>query len=82
MKSNINYPRFLELNEKIKSNTATQVEKNEYMEILYKNGDISKNQYDEFKKQNNTSSDLLEAGMTIGGLILVSYLLSKLFEKN
>lgn len=82
MKSIINYPRFLELNEKIKLNTATQIEKNEYMEILYNNGDISKNQYEEYKKQNNSSNDLLEAGMTIGGFILLSYLLSKLFEKD
>lgn len=82
MKSIINYPRFLELNEKIKSNTATQTEKNEYMEILYKNGDISKVQYEEFKSQNKDSNELLNAGMTIGGIILLSYLLSKLFDKD
>lgn len=83
MSNKINYSRFLELNEKIKFQKATQSEKDEYMLMLYQNGDISEKQYEDYKVRDEDSNELLKAGLTIGGIILVSYLLSKLIdEKN
>jgi hypothetical protein len=73
----INYQRLQQLSNKVKSNTATQQEKDEYMLMLYNNGSITKNQYDKYiiDKSNNES---LGAAVTIGGIILLGYLISKL----
>lgn len=82
MANKINYSRFLELNEKIKSQKASQTEKDEYMLMLYQNGDISEKQYQDYKVSDEDSNELLKAGLTIGGIILVSYLLSKLIDEK
>jgi hypothetical protein len=73
----INYQRLQQLSNKVKSNTATQQEKDEYMLMLYNDGSITKNQYDKYNsdKSNNES---LGAAVTIGGIILLGYLISKL----
>lgn len=73
----INYQRLQQLSNKVKSNTATQQEKDEYMLMLYNNGSITKNQYDKYitDKSNNES---FGAAVTIGGIILLGYLISKL----
>lgn len=73
----INYQRIEELSNKVKSNTATKQEKDEYMLMLYNNGSITKNQYDKYIND-KTSNDSLDAAVTIGGIILLGYLISKL----
>jgi hypothetical protein len=73
----IDYYKLQQLSDKVKSNTATQLEKDEYMVLLYNNGSITKNQYDKYNtdKSNNES---LGAAITIGGIILLGYLIGKL----
>jgi hypothetical protein len=78
--NNERYNRLLELKNLIKENKATKKEKKEYMLILYENGNISKKQFDKFNKGENSES-IVNAGLTIGGILLASWLLSKLFEK-
>lgn len=71
------YYKLQQLSDKVKSNTATQNEKDEYMLLLYNNGSITQNQYNKYitDKSNNES---LGAAITIGGIILLGYLISKL----
>lgn len=77
----INYQRLQQLSSKVKSNAATEKEKDEYMLILYNNGSITQNQYDKYLND-KSSNESLGAAVTIGGIILLGYLLSKLVGNN
>ena len=77
----INYQRLQQLSNKVKSNTATQQEKDEYMLMLYNNGSITKNQYDKYLSD-KSSNESLGAAVTIGGIILLGYLISKLVSND
>lgn len=82
MADRIDYKRILNLSNKIKNNTATNEEKDEYMALLFQNGNITKQQYDNYKsKANSTSNDVLDAALVIGGIVLLGYLLSEAFKK-
>lgn len=78
--NNLDYNRLLELKNRITHNVASINEKKEYMELLYRNGNISKSQYDNFLKNQN-SDDVINAALTIGGVMLATWLLTKLLEK-
>ncbi len=73
----IDYNKLQYLSNKVKNNTATQIEKDEYMVLLYNNGSITKNQYDTYINDKN-SNESLGAAVTIGGIILLGYLISKI----
>jgi hypothetical protein len=75
----IDYYKLQQLSDKVKSNTATQLEKDEYMVLLYNNGSITKNQYDKYINDKN-SNESLGAAITIGGIILLGYLISKFVD--
>lgn len=77
----IDYIKLQKLSDKVKANTATQPEKDEYMKILYQNGSITQNQYDKYLKD-KTNSENINAAITIGGIILLGYLLDKLISGN
>ena len=51
------------------------------MTILYKNGNISKKQYNKFLS-NQDSDDVVSAALTIGGVMLATWLLTKLFNNE
>lgn len=72
----IDYYKLQQLSDKVKNNTATQQEKDEYMLMLYKNGSVTKNQYDKYLSD-KSSNESLGAAITIGGIILLGYLISK-----
>lgn len=74
------YDRLLELKKLIDSKEASREEKKEYMSILYENGNISKKQLDEFNKGENTDS-IINAALVIGGVLLATWLLTKIFEE-
>ena len=74
------YTRLLELKELIDKNNASEEQKKEYIQTLYNNGHISKQQYDSFLKNKNTDL-IINAALTIGAVLLATWLLSKLFEK-
>jgi hypothetical protein len=79
---NVDYNRLIYLNQRIKDNTASKVERDEYMEILYRNGNLKKEQYEKYKSgQNSNQEDLVNAALTIGGVLLVAYLLDKLLSR-
>ncbi|MBR9923074.1 MAG: hypothetical protein GYB31_19780 [Bacteroidetes bacterium] len=78
--NNVNYNRLLVLKRKIDGKQATSEEKKEYLYLLYMNGNITKGQYDEYIK-NQKNEDILNAGLTIGGVLLATWLLSELLKK-
>lgn len=71
--------KMLTLNQKIKDKTATKTEKDEYMKLLFQNGSVTRKQYNDYLQGRNTE-DILEAGLIIGGFILLGYALSKLIR--
>ena len=76
----LEYTRLLDLKNRISHNQASNEEKKEYMTLLYKNGHITKEQYESFLSNQN-SEDIVKAGLTIGGFILAVWLLLKLADK-
>lgn len=77
--SSINFTRVMELSQKIKNKTATQGEKDEYMLLLFKNGNIKKDQYDNYLSNRN-NEEIIDTALTIGGIVLLAYLLSKILK--
>jgi hypothetical protein len=79
MISNNTYNRLLELKDLIDKNSATSQQKSEYIELLYENGNINENQYKAFLNNQNTD-EIIKAALTIGGVVLAAWLISKLLE--
>lgn len=79
--NNIDIKRLLELNKKASHNTATKAEKDELMELLYKNNSITKKQHDDYFSGRNTE-DILNASLVIAGIVLLGVLLGSLFSKE
>lgn len=76
----IDYQKIEILTDKVKNNTATETEKDDYMDLLYRNGSISQIQYDKYQNNKN-EKDTLSAAVTIGGIILFGYLLTKVIGR-
>lgn len=49
------------------------------MRLLYGNGSITSTQYQNYLRGDNTEA-IVKAALTIGGIILLGYLLSKMAE--
>jgi hypothetical protein len=72
----MDYQRLSTLSQKIQNGAASKSEKDDYMWMIYQNGSITKNQYDNYKNDRNMT-DVLNAGLTIGAVILLGALLKK-----
>ena len=79
MISNNIYSRLLELKGLIDQNRATSQQKKEYIELLYTNGNITESQYMAFLNNQNTD-EIIKAALTIGGVVLAAWLITKLLE--
>ena len=77
--NNNEYNRLLELKELIDHNQASSQDKKEYMTILYRNGNITRQQYDAFLSNQN-SDEIVKAALTIGGVLLATWLIAKLID--
>lgn len=77
----IDYIKLQQLSDKVKTNTASQLEKDEYMKMLFQNGSISQNQYNKYLKD-KSNKDTWETAKTIGGILLLGFLLKKLLDSN
>ena len=77
----IDFKRLEYLNKRISSNTSTQAENDEYMALLYKNGSITQNQYSKYLKD-KSAENILSTAITIGGIILLGYLINELAKKE
>lgn len=80
MMNNLDHSRLLELKGLIDSKQATTEQRREYIDILYRNGNITREQFEAYQKNQNTE-EIINAALTIGGVILATWLISKLFEK-
>ena len=78
---NKEYDTLLRLKNLIDNNKATFEQKKEYISILYRNGNITQEQYNKFLANQN-SDDIVNAALTIGGFILAVWLISKLAKSD
>lgn len=79
--NNVDYSRLIYLNKKLKDNVASKLERDEYMDILLKNGNITTEQYNNYKNNSSNKEEVVNAALTIGGIMLVAYLLDKLISR-
>ena len=77
----IDYNRLEYLNSKVKNETASKSEKDEYMQLLYQNKSITKSQYDKYLSD-KSSDNVLGAAITIGGILLLGYIIDKLTSNS
>lgn len=77
--SDYSIQRLAELSPKVRAGIATKMERDEYMLLLYQNGSISLQQYRDYQAGKNTE-EIVNAALAIGGIVLLGYLLSKLFK--
>ena len=73
------YDRLLELKSLIDEKQASPQQKKEYVELLYQNGNISEDQYKAYIDDQNTDN-IIKAALTIGGVVLAGWLISKLLD--
>jgi hypothetical protein len=76
---NINYIRLSDLGDKVQKGTATKEEKDEFMSLLHKNGNITSVQYNDYIANRN-AENIINAGLAIGAVVLIGYLLKELFK--
>ena len=76
---NKNMDRLLDLNQKVKNNSATKLETDEYMKYLYDNDSITLKQYNDYKSGRDVE-EIIKAGLIIGGILLLGYALNKILK--
>lgn len=77
----IDYQRLNYLSQRLNKNQANKEEKDEYMSLMYNYGKITPQQYNEYVNNKENSNELVNGALAIGGVFLLGYLLSKIFEK-
>jgi len=73
------YQRLALLGDKLRSGTASNSERDEYMYLMLLNGSITQQQHNDYKAGRN-SDEILNAAMAIGAVLLIGYLLKSLFK--
>lgn len=76
----VDFKRLSYLGDKVKLKTASKEEKDEFMHLLYQNGDLTEVQYKDYKAGRNTQ-EIVDAALAIGAVLLVTYLIGELFKK-
>ena len=81
MKNENDYQKLLALRDKINNKSATFEEQKEYVRMLTNEGKLTEEQYQMFAQKDKLQNDVLNAALTIGGLILLAWLVGKLINK-
>ena len=68
------------LNQKVHNHTATPEETDEYMRRLHENNNINDAIYNRYRSNTDTE-DIINAAVTIGGIVLLGYIIGKLAGK-
>lgn len=68
--------RLFDLNQKVNNGTASNAEKDAYMQMLHQQGSITDKQYNDYIQGRNVDS-LISAALIIGGIFLLGYLLTR-----
>ncbi len=77
--SALDYQRLAVLGDKVRQGHASKEEKDEYMLLLYRNGSITNQQYNDYIAGKNAEA-ILNAAMAVGAVLLIGYLLKALFK--
>ncbi len=70
------YTRLSQLGEKVKAGTATKQEKDEFIDYMYSNGKMTKEQYDDYKAGRN-KEEVTNAVLAAGAILLIAYLIDR-----
>lgn len=79
--NSLNYQRLALLGERVRNNSASGPEKDEYMTLLYRNGSITEQQYTDFRAGRNTE-EIMKAAVAVGAVLLIGYLIDQLFSSR
>lgn len=79
--NSLEYQRLALLGEKVRNKTASGPETEEYMTLLYRNGNITEQQYKDYRSGRN-SDEILKAAVAVGAVLLIGYLLDQMFSKR
>jgi|GEM_PF-1467265 len=84
MSNHIDFGRLSYLGDKLKAGHATKQEKDEYMKMLFINGNITQKQYDEYLTNGNKANteEIVNAALAVGAVLLIGYLISEMFKSN
>ncbi|MDO4880632.1 MAG: hypothetical protein Q3983_05070 [Capnocytophaga sp.] len=81
MKSEQEYEELLYLRDKINDKKASFEEEKEYIRILANKGEFTQEQYEMFAQKGDLQKNILFAALTMGGVILASWLFRKLVRE-
>ncbi|GAB5398979.1 MAG: hypothetical protein Aureis2KO_05640 [Aureisphaera sp.] len=73
------YNRLLELKKLIDRKQASKEEEREFIDLMYSGNRISEEQYENYMSNKN-ADDILQAAITIGGVLLAVWLIKKLIN--
>ncbi|MEQ8686992.1 MAG: hypothetical protein RIE86_16945 [Imperialibacter sp.] len=76
----LDFKRLSYLGDKVKLKTASSEEKDEFMRLLYQNGDLTEKQFKDYKAGRN-AQEIVDAALAIGAVLLIAYLIGELLKK-
>lgn len=84
MTNHIDFGRLSYLGDRLKAGLASKQEKDEYMQILFKNGRITQKQYSEYLANGNKANtdEIVNAALAVGAVLLIGYLISEMFKEK
>jgi len=84
MNNHIDFGRLSYLGDRLKTGIATKQEKDEYMLILHRNGNITQKQYNEYKANGDKANteEIVNAALAVGAVLLIGYLISEMFKSK
>ncbi len=82
MSDYLDFGRLSYLGDRLKTGLATKPEEDEYMKILYRNGSITQNQYNEYLVNGNKANtdEIVNAALAVGAVLLIGYLIKEIFK--
>lgn len=82
MSNILDFQKLSYLGDRLRTGLATKQEKDEYMLILYKNGNITQKQYDEYLANGSkiNTDEIVEAALAVGAVLLIGYLIKEIFK--
>lgn len=81
--SNINYERLALLGNRVRDKQASKNERDEFMQMMYQNNNITEQQYNEYRSNHGSKADeIVNSALSIGVIVLLGYLLGEVFKTS
>ncbi len=81
--STINYERLVNLGDKIRAGEATEYEKDEFINMLHKNGNITDKLYNDYNSSKGSGSNVfIDTALAIGAILLIGYIFKEIFKEK